>query len=148
MPVSAVWSGVVEFSLAVGKIQSGMDEISRQLVATSLAIVERETKSMIGPESHKKGDPRVEVDHPNTVTGNLSKSITPSPVSREGNEFVGRIGPRAVYGRRVELGYAGGGGGRGHQKTRPFPYFTPGVEKSMPQIRELHRVTWAKYFGK
>jgi hypothetical protein len=145
---TAVWSGIAELSASLNKAVAGADDLMKEIVAKSGAIVEREAKQNF-QGSHKKGAPHVGGDLPNVVTGDLRASIYPSEVMREGNDgWSLTIGPRKEYGRRVELGYSGSGKGRGQQTTRPFPYFDPAVRSAMPKIQELNSTMLSDFFGR
>ena len=143
---SAVWSGFSKLTSVLNETASGANLAAREAVAVGMAIVEREVKSnFVG--AHGRGEPHVGGDKPNIVTGQLRDSLYPEPVKSVGpGEWSSSIGPRKVYGRRVELGYSGGGKGRGHGSTRSFPYFGPGVETAMPKVEEAHKQIWAKFF--
>lgn len=144
---SGKWLGVAQLNSAFERMVSSADEVARAIVTESVAVVERAAKGNF-EGAHRKGEPHVGGDKPNIVSGDLRRSITPDPVTREGlNSYSVRIGPRMVYGRRVELGYAGGGRGRGRQKTGSFPYFQPAVRDSMNEIQEIHRRSWNKFFS-
>lgn len=137
--ISAVWSGIAELHGALNKAVTGADQLMKEIVAKSGAIVEREAKQNFRG-SHKKGAPHVGGDLPNVVTGDLRASIYATEVMRDGPEgWSLTIGPRKVYGRRVELGYNG---------SRPFPYFDPAVRSSMSKIQELNSTMLRDFFGR
>ena len=66
-------------------------------------------------------------DRPNIRTGYLARSIRADFSVVGVGRAQAEIGPRAAYGRRIELGYPGGEG-RGQAKTRAFPFLRPGLE--------------------
>lgn len=76
-------------------------------------------------------------DRPNIRTGYLARSIRADFSIIGIGRAQAEIGPRAAYGRRIELGYPGGEG-RGQAKTRAFPFLRPGLEKAMPEITEIY----------
>ena len=61
-------------------------------------------------------------------------------------EWSVRIGPTAIYGRRVELGYPGGTG-PGHQATRPYPYMEPAARDNYHKVEEIVAANWLKAIG-
>lgn len=141
----ATWHGVSEVMAAFEKVSAQADAATRTIVVKAAAVVEKQAKSNFSG-SHKKGEPHVGGSKPNIVTGNLRRSITHTAVTRSGlGEYSSRVGPTAVYGRRVELGYSGGGGGRGHQPTRAFPYFQPGAQAARRQFAGIAAAEWGRF---
>lgn len=141
----ASWSGLSDVLAAFEKVSVQADTATRVIVVKAAAVAEAEIKRGFSG-SHKKGEPHVGGNKPNIVTGNLRRSVTHTAVTRSGlGEYSSRVGPTAVYGRRVELGYAGGGGGRGHQPTRAFPYFRPGADAARRQFGALAATEWARF---
>lgn len=137
--------GLAEVRAALEKVTREADAASRVIVVKGAAMAESAAKKNFDG-SHAKGQPHVGGDKPNVVTGNLRRSITHDPVVRIGVASYGtRVGPTVIYGRRVELGYQGGGGGRGHQTTRPFPYFGPAVAATAAPLNALAYKTWAEF---
>lgn len=95
-------------------------------------------------EKLARSGPHLGGSRPNTRTGYLQRSITASaPKEMALGRWMAEVGPHAVYGRRIELGYAGGIG-RGHQHTRAFPYLAPGLAESQPALMELR---WRLFQG-
>ena len=129
--------GLHEVKAELNRIIAATDAASRQIVVDSASLVERLAKKNF-EGSHKRGQPHIGGAFPNVVSGTLKREITFDPVTQTGpGQYETKGGPRTVYGRRVELGYAGGSGGRGHQTTRAFPYFVPAVKEAQPQLTEI-----------
>ena len=139
-----VTTGLPDLLTAVKKAQAGYDAAARTIVIQSAAVIEDAAKrQFIG--SHGPGEAHVGGDQPNVVTGTLRRSITHGPVLHTGlASWSTTVGPTTVYGRRVELGYLGGGGGRGHQTTRPFPFLGPGVRNSTTRMQVIAATQWAR----
>lgn len=142
-----ITKGLTETATAIKTIAVKLDAAAKVIVTQSAALIEAEAKkNFVG--SHKKGAPHVGGDRPNVVTGNLRRSITHDPVTRDGiGAWRTAVGPTAVYGRRVELGYTGGGSGRGHQATRPFPFLKPAVDGAEMQLTAIGLAGWARVLG-
>lgn len=137
------WVGIPEFNAALKRIGDKADLASREVVAKSAALLIRNAQHNFAG-SHKKGQPHVGGDLPNVVTGDLRRSIKMDPVTRLGpTSYVTRVGPRMIYGRRVELGYTGGTG-PGQQASRAYPYFEPALASSMVDFSSIAKSAWAK----
>ena len=144
MRVTAHVEGLGDFNKAVAAMQRRIANAGRGIVSESLAVVERAAKKNF-EGSHPPGFPHVGGSKPNVVTGHLRRGIRTTPVRRVSPfTWEGEVGPTAVYGRRIELGYPGGGSGPGHQRTRPFPYLKPGADASHARIREVAVKRWTK----
>jgi HK97 gp10 family phage protein len=131
--ISAAWSGLSGMFAGFDKIIAEADMASKVILAKSAAVVI--TKAQHNFEgAHKKGQPRVEGDKPNIVTGYLRRSIVMSPIFRFGiADYAVKVGPTAIYGRSVELGY---------KTQKAYPYFVPGVNDSTPEIGRIAAETW------
>lgn len=141
-----ITTGWAETGRVLAAMPAALDAASRGAVVQSAALIEaRAKRNFIG--SHAKGQPHVGGDKPNVVTGMLRRSIlTQGPTPLGAGVWMARVGPTAIYGRRVELGYSGGAGGRGHQRTRPFPYLRPAAEGATWQLRNIALAHWARVF--
>lgn len=137
--------GLGEFLAALKRAEEQAGEASRDAVAQTAAMVEREAKANFSG-SHRRGEPHVGGDKPNVVTGNLRRSIHADPIRRYSlAEYGTIIAPRAVYGRRVELGWPHSDGQRGHGVTRAFPYFTEPAAKARREFPRIAEERWARY---
>ena len=144
MRVTAHVEGLGDFNKAVAAMQRRIANAGRGIVSESLAVVERAAKKNF-EGSHPPGFPHVGGSKPNVVTGHLRRGIRTTPVRRIGvTEWEGDVGPTAIYGRRIELGYPGGGSGPGHQRTRPFPYLKPAADDSHARIRAVAVKHWTR----
>ena len=153
-------SGLKEFTAALAGQRTKADVAAHNFIAQGGQIIvknaRREFTSVVenrqgtqrllhnSPGFHKaKGETLVRSgqhiggSRPNTRTGYLQRSITADPPAEIGlGRWMTQVGPRAIYGRRIELGYPGGEG-RGRQHTRAFPYLSPGLATSQPELRAL-----------
>lgn len=135
---SADWLGVHEVMAAIDKLAVKGEEAARESIAAAAAIVENEIKGNFSG-SHSRGQPHVGGDKPNIVSGTLRRSLHADPITRVAKgEYVTFVGPREVYGRRVELGYQG---------SRGFPYVKPGFETAKPKIAAAQTVIIKKHLG-
>lgn len=137
--------GLHEFEAALVRVAKGAENAARDAVAETAALAEAGAKKNF-EGAHAKGQPHVGGDKPNIVTGTLRRSIRTDPIRRYALGDYGTIvAPRVKYARRVELGYPGGGGGRGHQATRPFPYFTEPAKHAKDRFRTIAAERWRIY---
>ena len=134
---------------------SGVDNVARYL-ETQTAKLDMAARNIVQKggliianhaKDEFKGDglsPDINYPHPTNRTHNLRNSIKVLDVKREAlGSWSSKTGPTKIYGRRVELGYPGGEG-RGHARTRAFPYMGPGFEKSRGELKELYSYEWRK----
>lgn len=136
--------GLHEFEAALKRVAFEADEAARVAVAKAAALAESKAKANF-EGSHAAGEPHVGGDKPNVVAGTLRRSITTDPIRRYSlGDYGTVVAPRVAYARRVELGYPGSEG-RGHARTRAFPYFTPAAEDARREFRSIARDTWASY---
>lgn len=136
--------GLDDFNRAIVAMQRRIDGAGRGIVSEGLAVVERAAKGNF-EGSHPPGFPHVGGSKPNIVTGHLRRGITSTPARRAGvATWEGDVGPTAVYGRRIELGYPGGGTGPGHQRTRAFPYLKPAADDSHKRLQAVATKRWGK----
>lgn len=110
--------------------------------------------------AHAPGFPHQGGPRPNTASGHLQASITPSPISMTGRgRYEILVGPTAIYGRIIELG------GRitpqhaamlswfspwlGRQMYRHevtlggWPYMKPALDAFIPRMNSLFEDQWA-----
>lgn len=127
--------GVKEVETALDDMAARMDKAMAQVAIKAAQTIEKNAKKEFRGESSAPPRP----PRPTRRTGNLRDSIHSEGPTSEGNStYSAKVGPTLLYGRRVELGYEGGGGGRGHQSTRKFPYLSTGFEKSRDDIKALY----------
>lgn len=143
--MSVVWSGLDAFYKALDKVAADADVAAKEIITTASKTLTRAAQDDFSG-AHKRGQPHTGGDQPNIVSGDLRRSITADPVIRQGfADYSVSVGPRMIYGRRVELGYMGDGKGPGHQSTRAFPYFTPAYERVIPQINAIATEVWGRF---
>jgi hypothetical protein len=137
--------GLREFENALKRAEAGANEAARSAVAAAAAIAEAGAKKNF-EGSHKRGEPHVGGDKPNVVSGDLRRSIRTDPIRRYSiGDFGTVVAPRMKYARRVELGWPSGDGTRGHQATRPFPYFAEPARRARDEFRALAAEQWRRY---
>lgn len=134
------WIGVRELEGAFHNIAVRADLASKAIVSESAALVvakaqrnfegvRMRVKSSTGKSWSIYPDRHVGGDKPNVVTGYLRRSIRMTPIIRLGRgDYVTKVGPNAIYGRSVELGYKG---------SKGYPFFVPAVEESMPEFEAI-----------
>jgi hypothetical protein len=133
---SAIWLGAKEAMAALDKIAVQGDLASKTMIASAAALVVKETQAQF-QGSHKKGEPHVGGAQPNIVTGMLRRSIIMAPIVQVGaSDYQTTVGPSAIYGRRVELGYKG---------SAAYPFFTPGVQSAQTKFPALQEEIYSKF---
>lgn len=129
--MSIVWSGVEEFASALTRVGE------RASIASRSALVEIASELEKAAKQNASGRPG-----PNVVTGTLRRSIKHDPVTPWGlGGWQTKVGPTAVYGRRIELGFSGADSLGRVYKQPPYPYFTPAfhaVVRRIPAIMAKH----------
>lgn len=140
----SAWVGMDEVMARLSAMTAQASAAAKVAAVGAASIVEAKAKANF-EGSHSKGKPHVGGDKPNVVTGTARRSIVTDPVESVAlGEFLTRVGPTVVYGRRLELGWPGSSG-RSHQHTRAFPYFDPAVADTQPEVAEFAAQTWAKF---
>jgi len=130
------WTGIDGLFSGIEKMMVLADTATKQIVSESGALVI--ALSMRNFEGvHKRGQPHVGGDKPNVVTGYLRRSIRMDPIVKVGRgHYVSKVGPNAIYGRSVELGYNG---------SKAYPYFTPAVHSAEQAFGEIRDRAFAQY---
>jgi hypothetical protein len=136
------FTGLREFAGALEEIKALAEAAARRNVAEGAAIVEAAAKRNFSG-AHKRNQPHVGGDKPNIVSGMLRRSIGHEPITKTGfASFSTKLGPRTVYGRRVELGFCGEDSrGRKYQQ-RPYKYFEPAVKGSRGALEAMALRNW------
>ena len=116
----------------------GIDAAGNERVLT------KGTRLRKGEKISRRGR-HVEGDRPHIRSGYLARSITfegPREISR--GRWETTIGPKAAYGRRIELGFRGKDSlGRTYDQG-PFPYMEPGLEESRRDIEAIAKREWER----
>ena len=112
----------------LAQVLAGIDATEQQIdFAAKFAIsmagyeVERQAKKNANGPTHKRGTPRQPTVGPNTITGNLKRSIYSQTRIGFGT-YISEVGASMEYSRQVELG-----GGNWPSGVK-YPYLTPAVE--------------------
>ena len=134
------WIGEAELRSAFDNIALRAEMASKAIVSESAALVVAKAQSnfegtrirvksgtgkswSVYPERHVGGA------KPNIITGYLRRSIRSTPIVKVGRgDYWVKVGPNAVYGRSVELGYKG---------SKGYPFFVPAVEAAMPEFEAI-----------
>lgn len=137
---SAQLLGLDKLKEALDKLERDTGQAAKEAVSVAAQIAEAEIKAQF-QGAHAKHMPHVGGDQPNVVTGRLRASVHADVVSLIGPSQYGTfVGPRMVYGRRVELGYG--------NTSRGYPYTHPGFEKAKPKIAAAQGSVIRKYLAK
>lgn len=119
------WLGLSELTASLDKLGGKAEEAGKAAISRAAAIVEATIKEQF-QGAHAYGQPHTGGKAPNVVSGRLRTSVHTDPVvPLAGHTWGTFVGPRMVYGRRVELGFHG---------SRGYPYTRPGFLKAKPLI--------------
>lgn len=130
------WSGLGDFDAAMDHVTKQADIASKTIISKSAALVVSKTMSNF-EGAHAKNEPHVGGSKPNIVTGYLRRSTKMTPIVRLGlGSYETSVGPNAIYGRRVELGYKGSQG---------YPFFGPAVTDAQAEFNNIAQDTWAQF---
>ena len=134
------WLGSSELRAAFDNVAVRADMASKAIVSQSAALVVAKAqgnfegtrirvKSGTGKSWSIYPDRHVGGSKPNIITGYLRRSIRSTPIVKMGRgDYWVKVGPNAIYGRSVELGYKG---------SKGYPFFTPAVESAMPEFEAI-----------
>jgi len=131
-------SGVKAFNESIKVMNQKMRMAGRQIVVEGGQVIAKNSREMFTePGNGRKGrHVGPEGGPPNVRTGYLARSIQSSRPEEIGTgRWTTSTGPKAIYGRRIELGFPEG--------KYDYPYLRPGFEKSMPEIRKISERVWA-----
>jgi len=142
------WIGSSELRAAFDNVAVRADMASKAIAAESAALVVAKAqgnfegtrvrvKSGTGKSWSVYPDRHVGGSKPNIITGYLRRSIRSTPIVKVGRgHYVSKVGPNAIYGRSVELGYNG---------SKAYPYFTPAVHSAEQAFGEIRDRAFAQY---
>lgn len=132
------WHGVPEFNRNLDQLVEDAQRAGRAFVEQGGHIVEKSIKRRAGEGGrHAKGTPTPasKGSGPAVISGTLRRSVIPGPVLQTSRtRFEGKIGPTAIYGRRVELEYG-------------YPYVGPGLDDVIGKLRYLAVQLWSRGSG-
>ncbi len=134
MPAYFEWTGIPEFAAALERVVTAASVEARAAVAEAAGEVEKQAKL------NASGRPG-----PNVITGTLRRSIKHDPITPWGvRGWQTQVGPTAVYGRRVELGFHGTDSLGRHFNQPGYPYFTPSWNMVAPRMTAIYAAHWRK----
>lgn len=127
------WTGVPEFAASLEAT------VVRASVEARAAVVEGAAELEWHAKSRASGRPGPEV-----VSGTLRRGITHDPVTPWGvRGWETRVGPTAIYSRRIELGFRGADSlGRVYNQG-PYPYFEPAWREVAPWMLRNYAAHWS-----
>jgi len=107
----------------LGHTEQQIDFAAKYAIGMTAAKIERDAKINANGPAHAKGTPRIPgAVGPNTITGNLKRSIFSRTRIGFGT-YIAEVGASMEYARQVEQG-----GGRWKSGVK-YPYITPAAEK-------------------
>lgn len=156
-------AGIAKFGAAITALTDSMDSAARQIVTEGAAVIVRNarkqfttvassgtTERVLSPGSRlRKGEKisrhgrHVSGDRPHIRSGYLARSIQFDVPKKIGlGTWSTQVGPRAAYGRRIELGFRDADS-LGRRYNQPaFPYLEPGLEASRSEIQSIVERVW------
>jgi hypothetical protein len=143
MTIGWDFAGEQGFEQSVDGLLRFVEEATREAVQRSALLIEANAKASFGP-AHEAGTEKTVFDRPQSITGALRRSIEVVESShRTIRGWEAKVAPQMIYGRRIELGFTGTDSlGRDYDQP-PYPYFSPGVEKSLPDMERIFIASWA-----
>jgi hypothetical protein len=112
-------------------------------VQNAALLIEANAKASFGP-AHQAGTEKTVFDRPQSITGALRRSIeVVESAHRTTRGWEAKVAPQMIYGRRIELGFTGTDSLGRYYEQPPYPYFSPGVEKSLPDMERIFVASWA-----
>jgi hypothetical protein len=134
MPDSIIWRGLAELEAAFVEKAAAAQAATRNAVVEAAHLAEASMKEHAGEGGrHQKGTPTPASPGggPAVITGSLRRSITVGAITPWGiGGWQTKVGPTAVYGRRVELEFG-------------YPYTRPGLEAITPALPAIFARNWA-----
>lgn len=129
------WSGIPELKAYFDATLMRADRVSEEFVRDAATVVIQESQKNFGPSRPRKKNSkgqlvpvsrkRIPSPYPNVISSNLKNSITSTRLRKLGVGSASiRVGPTAIYARRVELDYG-------------YAFFTPGVKSSVGRVQKL-----------
>lgn len=130
-----VWHGLNELEAAFAGLNTRVEAATRDGVVEAAHLAERYEKEEAGAGGHhQKGTPTTasKGGGPAVITGTLRRSITVGDIRPYGTGgWSAKIGPTAIYGRRVELEYG-------------YAYTRPGFLRALPEFPAIYARAWAR----
>jgi hypothetical protein len=116
----------------------GIDSAGNERVLT------KGTRLRKGEKISRRGR-HVEGNQPHIRSGYLARSIQfEGPRELSKGRWETTIGPKAAYGRRIELGFRGKDSlGRTYDQG-PLPYMAPGLEESRYEVEAIAKREWER----
>jgi len=135
MPDAIVWHGLTEFDVALEGLVDRAQAASREAVVEAAHAAELAMKQHAGEGGrHAQGTPTPATPGggPAVISGTLRRSIRVGEIQPFGvTGYSAKVGPTAIYGRRVELEY-------------DYPYTGPGLHDVLPLLPEIYARVWGK----
>lgn len=128
MPRITKWNpeGIMEAAL----------EITERRMQQAVVLVQGDIKVSLNVGNPGGTHPSAPGQPPRKVTARLFNSIFGKTI-RQGNQIFGVVGTNVVYGRRLELGFAGKDSlGRNYTQA-PRPFIRPGFYRNRDRIKQI-----------
>lgn len=123
---------------AAGIIDAALD-ITERRMNEAVVLVQADIKRSINVGNPGGKNPSAPGEPPRKVTARLFNSIF-GKVIRNGSQILGVVGTNVVYGRRLELGFAGKDSlGRAYNQA-PRPFIRPAFSRNRDRIKKILRV--------
>jgi len=138
--------GLEDWHQAVDDLVARQEQASKTFVAKGSAEIAKGLRAEINSTGkHKKGTPTPATPGgpPGRITGGLSKGVAKTKATKvRDGVYKARvtIGRAAFYGRILDKD--------GTRNGKRYPFFTAGVKRAMPRVRELHSQIYRQAFRK
>ena len=133
MAVDIVWFGIPEFGAALERTVARASLEARAAVAEIAGLIEKRAKQ------NASGRPG-----PNVITGTLRRGIIHEPITPWGlRGWKTRVGPTAIYSRRIELGFHGADRLGRHYNQPGYPYFVPAFRQTLREAGTIYYRHWS-----
>ena len=143
------WEGLKEFDNAMIDWANRSNAQARNAVGEAAHLVEGFAKASFGP-AHAKGTPKTVFDRPQSITGDLRRSIQVMSIRSIGfGSWESRVAPQTPYGRRIELGFMDMTDSLGRRFHQPaYPYMgvegiRGGIPKALPVMPTVFFNAWS-----
>lgn len=118
-----------------GIIEATLD-ITEKRMGKAVAVVQRQIKTSLNIGNPGGKNPSAPGEPPRKVTARLFNSIF-TKVIRNGSQIIGVVGTNVVYGRRLELGFAGRDSLGRQYNQAPRPFIRPGFFNTRDKVKQI-----------
>ena len=128
MPRIEKWNpnGIIEAAL----------KITEERMGTAVTFLQGDIKRSLNVGNPGGKNPSAPGQPPRKVTARLFNSIF-GKVIRDGSQIIGVVGTNVIYGRRLELGFAGKDSAGRNYNQAPRPFIRPAFTRNRDRIKRI-----------